>query len=320
MKIFVSQSGEHSHAFARKLKQWITEVIPTIDHLWVSSEDIGAGDRWTACIEDAIKDAKFGILCLTKENLSSPWIHYEAGALSRERELKICPILIDCEREDLPTTLSQFQAIQADEAGLWGLVLSINRSLAAPIEEPKLKTLFEKSWTDFERYANGILMELKTKEERTKIFNDINIITMDDFVDRERNLKEGDTVSLFSNTLHYDAMYFKDVIADNLKEGVLYRYLMADDPKIKFHWTRLLRGLTEAGADRLPEGRFTQVAPLIWTTAIYEYKDTAKGIEAISILEYRFESQACIEVSRVIAEGMAERFAVFWDAAKPTES
>ena len=318
MKIFVSQSGDLSRLFAKQLKQWIVEVIPTIENLWISSEDITAGERWIQHIDEALKDAHFGILCITKDNIQSPWIHFEAGALSREKHMKVCPVLLDCDLTDLPSNLTQFQSIKADKDGIWFLVKAINDSLGNnSLKSDRLTSQFERSWVYFGDFLRELSIELSKANMRQSIANDINIITMGDFVERETRLSEGDTVSLFSNTLHYDNLYFKNTIADNLKKGVRYRYLMADDPAIKYHWSRLVRSLSDAGAKKKPEGRFTQIAPLIWTTAIYEYRDTAKGIEAISILEYRFESEACIEVSRPIAEKTAERFAVFWDSAKP---
>lgn len=46
MEIFISWSGEYSHKLAITLKDWLSNVIQTVDP-WVSSEDIEKGDRWS---------------------------------------------------------------------------------------------------------------------------------------------------------------------------------------------------------------------------------------------------------------------------------
>lgn len=51
---------------------------------WISEHDIESGKEWRAEIESTLKDeqTKAGIFCITRENISSQWIHYEAGNLT----------------------------------------------------------------------------------------------------------------------------------------------------------------------------------------------------------------------------------------------
>ena len=50
----------------------------------MSEGDISPGTRWGVILGRALEGANFGILCLTKENTESKWLHFEAGALARD--------------------------------------------------------------------------------------------------------------------------------------------------------------------------------------------------------------------------------------------
>ena len=82
MKLFISWSGNLSRDIAKELKEWfplvINQVVP-----FVSSESIKKGDRWLLDIYSELEQSNFGVVCLTKENLTEPWILFEAGALSK---------------------------------------------------------------------------------------------------------------------------------------------------------------------------------------------------------------------------------------------
>ncbi len=69
MKLFLSWSGEESRHVANCLKEWLLLLFPTLD-IWVSSENINAGDRWSKKLGERLDDTNFGILCITKENLN----------------------------------------------------------------------------------------------------------------------------------------------------------------------------------------------------------------------------------------------------------
>jgi hypothetical protein len=81
MKIFLSWSGEKSRIVASALSQWLPSLVPTTKP-WMS-EQIRAGDRWESELVKELKNTDCGVLCLTAENLQSPWLNFEAGALSK---------------------------------------------------------------------------------------------------------------------------------------------------------------------------------------------------------------------------------------------
>jgi hypothetical protein len=67
MKVFLSQSGERSKIIALALRQWLPDVIQSLEP-WVSSEDIDAGVRWNNEVTKELSETRFGIICLTREN------------------------------------------------------------------------------------------------------------------------------------------------------------------------------------------------------------------------------------------------------------
>jgi hypothetical protein len=89
MKVFISWSGERSRAVAEALREWLPNVIQTVN-LWVSLADIEKGARWSTDITAQLEECSVGLICLTPENLSAPWLLFEAGALSKMVDKHMC--------------------------------------------------------------------------------------------------------------------------------------------------------------------------------------------------------------------------------------
>jgi len=110
---------------AEALHQWLPCVLQACEP-WISNSDINAGMRWNPVLSEQLAQAHFGIVCLTKENLTSPWIHFEAGALSKSvNEANVCPYLLDIQPDELMGPLAQFQAMKADKEGTRKLIGAI---------------------------------------------------------------------------------------------------------------------------------------------------------------------------------------------------
>lgn len=150
MKVFLSWSGTKSRAAAEAVREWLPFVINAVDP-WMSAEDIGAGARWSAAIQSELEHTKFGVLFVTAENTSAPWLLFEAGALAKTlNDTFVCPYLLGLRPAALPNgPLSQFQAKEYTETGTWQLVQTINRALDEDaIPEDRLTTAFQKWWPD----------------------------------------------------------------------------------------------------------------------------------------------------------------------------
>ena len=94
-------------------------------------------------------------ICLTRDNLPSNWIHFEAGALAKNVVTsRVCSYLIDIPHSEVLPPLSQFQNRAADAEGSWKLLEDINAALpeAQRVEGSRLKKLFENIfWPDMSK-------------------------------------------------------------------------------------------------------------------------------------------------------------------------
>ncbi len=113
-----------------------------------------------------------GILCVTRENLSAPWLMFEAGALAKSLDQsRVIPLLIGVEPADLSGPLTQFQAARFDRPDVRRLLSVINAQLGSEaLEETVLASVFEKWWPDLETKITSIIHTLissGTKSART---------------------------------------------------------------------------------------------------------------------------------------------------------
>ena len=81
MKIFVSWSGTLSKKIAELIKKWLPCFIQAAE-IFFSPEDIEKGENWDSKISKELSECKYGIICLTAENVTAPWINFEAGAIA----------------------------------------------------------------------------------------------------------------------------------------------------------------------------------------------------------------------------------------------
>jgi hypothetical protein len=152
MKIFVSWSGERSKELARLLKDWLPKVIQECDP-WFSEKDIPSGAPWPTEISNNLNRARFGIMCVTPENLNAPWLFFEAGALTSrmKKDRLVCPLLLGMEKDKLGTPLGLFQSrIASDEKDMLLLLKNINDNCdGKKLEEKILEEAFEKYKAEF---------------------------------------------------------------------------------------------------------------------------------------------------------------------------
>lgn len=166
MKVFVSWSGDRSQSLATAIREWLPLVLHYAEP-WVSKSDINAGDRWGLEIAKELDGSGFGISCITAENVSAPWLLFEAGALARSlAEGRVVPLLLGLDFSDISGPIAQFQAKKADRVGLLETVNAINAVAATPVPEPKLTQLFDALWPTLEAKIEEIPQSEKTVRSR----------------------------------------------------------------------------------------------------------------------------------------------------------
>jgi len=150
MKIFLSWSGEVSHEVAKQLHSWLPCVLQGVETFL--SSDISKGDRWSDVVAEELKEAHYGIICVTPFNIHRPWMNFEAGGLSRViSRAHVVPFLFQVHPEELDGPLSQFQSTVYGKDDVLALVRSINREMQPSLNPEVLERTFEKWWDDLDR-------------------------------------------------------------------------------------------------------------------------------------------------------------------------
>src|ERR1044071_5264985 len=132
MKVFISWSGMRSRRIAEQLHHWLPYIIQPL-RPFLSSGDIRKGVRWGDVLKQELHDTRYGIVCVTQQNMMSPWLNFEAGALSNKAgHASVSPVLFGVEPAKLTGPLSQFQTTAFAEGGkeMLELVSSINQNLS----------------------------------------------------------------------------------------------------------------------------------------------------------------------------------------------
>jgi hypothetical protein len=158
MRVFISWSGLLSRSVAEILRLWLRKIIQGIEP-FVSSEDIKKGDLWIVELMNQLNNSSIGIICLTKENLKSDWILFEAGALYKKFGIsKICTLLINVTPKDFDFPLAAFQATTFVKKDMFKLVMTIYKSLDHPLlTERELEDQFNLCWNDLETQVQTLI-------------------------------------------------------------------------------------------------------------------------------------------------------------------
>jgi hypothetical protein len=156
MKVFISWSGERSRILGDALREWIPLVLHYAEP-WLSQADIEAGQRWAEQVAKELETSNFGVLAVTRENVGSPWVLFEAGALAKSMQgSRVIPLLLDLEVRDITGPLAQFQAKKVERAGLLEVIQSLNQAATHPVPDDRVEQLFNALWPEFEKKGQAI--------------------------------------------------------------------------------------------------------------------------------------------------------------------
>jgi hypothetical protein len=149
--VVMSWSGRSSNHLARILKQWLADVVHSLKP-WMSEEDIQKGSWWSRELPEVMRDADACIVCVTPDNLSSPWIHFEAGFIAHAigRTL-VCPYLLHTRKADVTGPMAQLQLTSADRDDTLRLVMDLNARLGdLGLTTERLQRSFNLHWPALE--------------------------------------------------------------------------------------------------------------------------------------------------------------------------
>ena len=139
MKVFISWSGKSTASFnvAKKLAEWLPMILQETEPFM--SDNIRSGTNPISQIMEKLANSKIGIICVTKDNITSPWLNFEAGALNNvvtNQSGIVIPILINMTTDEFANSNSPIKNLQGKEFNNedFKIVLQdINSCLESPI-------------------------------------------------------------------------------------------------------------------------------------------------------------------------------------------
>lgn len=210
LKVFLSWSGPRSKLAAEAMRGWLPLVLQNVQP-YFTPEDIEKGARWSAEIRQELGTCEFGIIFLTPENQHSPWILFEAGALSKLENSRVAPVLIGLEPTDVSGPLSQLQLSGDSRDDVLKLLKAINTGLGElALDVPRLERIFAALWPELEGQLKKA-KEALSSTPHVKKRSDRDLL--EEIVERMRSIE----LSRANDTLHS--------IADLQRQLAPYRFV-----------------------------------------------------------------------------------------------
>jgi len=144
--LFISWSGDLSKNIAEEIKLFLEESLHAVIPFF--SPDIQKGAGWLDEINKAIDNSVAGIICLTKENYTKPWVLFESGALSRVG--LVCPIVFDMKKEEIKSPLNIFQASEFNKKEFKKLFEDLCEKCSSGLTQKVIDRYFEDN-SNFEK-------------------------------------------------------------------------------------------------------------------------------------------------------------------------
>jgi len=151
--VFITWSKERSKAAALALYGWLPLVIQAVKP-WMSERDIGKGQAWFTKLIEALASVKHGLICLTPESLSEPWVLFETGVIFKGlSEGRVWTYLLGgLKPSDVPQPLGLFQHTITTEADTFGLLQSINEAMGdRRVSSEILQKQFKTYWPELDK-------------------------------------------------------------------------------------------------------------------------------------------------------------------------
>ena len=241
MKVFLSWSGELSYKVAKALYEWLPLMIQPVRPFL--SSDISKGSRWGEVVERDLKDAEYGIICVTPYNLLKPWMNFEAGALSRFIDrARVTPFLFGVQPSCITGPLAQYESAVYCENDVFKLVQSINQQLGSgKLDYQILERTFKAWWPELQQkldsVKNGHGLEEETRTEYKWLF------TFDDLANHESDTDYHSVWVVTSDLVRYaTGNAARQRLTERTSKGINYRFFLPDSQQTDRNDLRDLEG------------------------------------------------------------------------------
>lgn len=143
--VFLSWSGERARHVANTLSDHIEDLLNVDTFV---SPNIEKGEEWNNAIHSALRRCDAGIIILTKENSTAPWLLYEAGAIktARPEPSRTKTLFVGRRPIDYKGPLQSFMGTTTDRDDFFQLVESLNVSCEVQTTPQSLTRRFEALW------------------------------------------------------------------------------------------------------------------------------------------------------------------------------
>lgn len=208
-KIFISWSGIDSKKYAVLIREWLDEIFIHTESFF-SEVDIAAGQLWLSEVHKNLADSVFGIGLINKDNVHSPWVHYEAGAIAAVlNRNRFVPLLCGIHPTEIGgSPLVHLQSKSLTEEGLAALANSINEVLLDyKLSDRQIEKAAQRVWQDFKARIEELENLSAPDLEAEKIFN----------IEEEiKKIKNG-----ILNTSRKNEIYMKEILDELTKISAL---------------------------------------------------------------------------------------------------
>lgn len=143
-RLFISWSREQASTIAPIIKTFCQDVLG-LEDIFLSKE-IDSGRRWSDEIAEALESCNAGLIIVTAENKTAPWLNFEAGAISkRVADSNVVPLLWNISVGEIADTpLNQFQSKSFSKADLLFVMQNLAKLWGLPAES--ITRRFEAMW------------------------------------------------------------------------------------------------------------------------------------------------------------------------------
>jgi len=227
MKIFLSWSGDRSRYIAECLNKWIPRIIQNID-IWFSKEDIPKGQIWFSKMLKALMGSKFGIICLTPDNLASEWLHFETGAILKEvEEGAVYTLLYGIQPRDVEWPLAAFQHTTFEKEDFKKLLIDINKAnVEFLVKDEVIEFTFKQNWDEIKAELDAIPSDLGNQMEIPLRSNDDILL---EILESVRNTPHQETFSTQ-----------KQLLSELRKYNSYIRFTQMTGNRVLYHHSDLL--------------------------------------------------------------------------------
>ena len=170
-KIFVSWSGDSR--IPEALKGALSAAFGDDFSIFVSSVSIPIGEEWFPKIKSILSKSAFTIVCVTKDNLSKPWLYFESGASVFHNTCEGKPLMVILFDVELPekSPLQHYNNVKWSKTGYKKLLNDINgvRDKDKQLTMKQVNAIAEGSYQQTNRKIDPVLKEIRSRHSSNVI-------------------------------------------------------------------------------------------------------------------------------------------------------